>query len=141
MMSTHNQQYLTLLQDTVAWYENAIANVKILIEHADKPMDFGGGNIYHLDEADVEPFRRGLKVALVWFDAIPLMNHKVEGNDAEQFNQRWPVGSLFRIHDSVLMGFKVVKTVAMATLGKDGAIVEINQSPYFVKCEELTPED
>ncbi|WP_228723142.1 hypothetical protein [Limnobaculum xujianqingii] len=140
-MPTTNLKYAELLQGIIDWHENAVDGVKTLIEHADKPMEFDGGKTHHLTEAEVGPFRRGLKVALVFLGTLPLVASKVEGNDAEQFNQLWPVGSLLRIHDPVLMGFKVVKTVAMATMGKDGAIVEINQSPYFVKCEELIPED
>ncbi|HDO7098926.1 hypothetical protein [Klebsiella pneumoniae] len=59
---------------------------------------------------------------------------------AGEFNKRYQVGQVF-IHQPVaaLRGGNVVKTVGPARdFKKSGAVVEINNEPYFVKVAALT---
>lgn len=58
--------------------------------------------------------------------------------NAKDFNQLYPVGTLFtHIDSSVFCDGRVVKTVAPARDFKCGCVVEINVEPYFVKVETL----
>lgn len=59
--------------------------------------------------------------------------------DAEQFNKRYPVETVFThpAHSALRGGRVVVRTVSKAGDFKCGCIVEINVEPYFVKVETL----
>lgn len=58
--------------------------------------------------------------------------------DAKQFNDRYPVGTVFiRSAHPLLLSGPEVRTVAKAQDLKCGCVVEINKEPYFVKIELL----
>ncbi|MXP48703.1 hypothetical protein FD733_02220 [Pantoea sp. Eser] len=59
---------------------------------------------------------------------------------AEEFNARYPVGSLFIYQPcKFLRGGDVVRTVDVARDLKAIAVVEINVEPYFANIKSLTP--
>lgn len=59
---------------------------------------------------------------------------------AKEFNQRYPVGSVFIYQPNpVLRGGKVVSTVDLARDCRDVSVVEINQEPYFANIKSLIP--
>ncbi|MBG6246728.1 hypothetical protein CS369_22110 [Candidatus Symbiopectobacterium sp. 'North America'] len=60
--------------------------------------------------------------------------------NAVEFNKKHEIGESFIHHaHPALRGGHVVKTVDIARDFNCGAIVEINQEPYFVKINTLKP--
>ncbi|MBK5145972.1 hypothetical protein I2494_20085 [Budviciaceae bacterium BWR-B9] len=63
------------------WHQEKVDGISLLVEHADKPMDFGNGKTKQLAPEEIKPFRLGVKLALIILGDFPITLNGEENDE------------------------------------------------------------